>query len=394
MRPIYLDHAATSFPKAPGVAQAMTRYLTDVGGNPDRGGYPNANDAAMEAFTLREKLCAFFGSPDTESCIFTPGATWGLNLVLKGYLKPGDHVLVSSMEHNAVLRPLNQIPGIIVEKVPCAADGSLNVGDLAERIRPQTRLVCLAHASNVCGTVLPVAAVGALCREKNIAFVIDAAQTAGHIFVNREAFNADAVIVPGHKGLLGPQGIGAVLMRPSFARQVEPLIAGGTGSHSNQETQPSELPDKFEAGTKNMPGIYGFLAAVDYVAPRMAAMHAHAMQLCGILLIGALQLPNTRVLGKQGVDDRVAVVALDFPGLDNAVVSDRLSREFGIATRCGLHCAPSAHRTLGSYPQGAVRLSIGEHTTEDEITYTFTTLQTIVSHRQSFAQGQGESSTY
>ncbi|MCE5344050.1 MAG: aminotransferase class V-fold PLP-dependent enzyme [Eubacteriales bacterium] len=387
MRSIYLDHAATSFPKAPGVAEAMTRYLTNVGGNPGRGSYAAATDAEIASFTLREKLCALFGSPDAESSVFTPGATWGLNLVFKGYLKSGDHVLVSSMEHNAVMRPLNQIPGLYIEKVPCDSEGSLVVGDLSTRIRPQTRLVCLTHASNVCGTLLPVEAVGALCRERGIAFVVDASQTAGHVSVDREKWNADAIVVPGHKGLLGPQGIGAVLMLHAFAQLVEPLVAGGTGSRSNMETQPSELPDKFEAGTQNLPGIYGLLAAVAYVTPRMEALQAEAMRLCGALLDGASRLPNTRILGKQGVEGRVSVVALDFPELDNAMVADRLAREFGIATRCGLHCAPSAHRTLGSFPQGAVRFSLGMGNTDEDIVQTLSALETIVTQRHTFAQG-------
>ncbi len=387
MRSVYLDHAATSFPKAPGVPEAITRYLTAVGGNPGRGSYTAATAAENAAFTLRENLCTLFDSPDPESCIFTPGATWGLNLVLKGFLRAGDHVLVSSMEHNAVMRPLNQIAGLTVEKVPCAPDGAMNAADVAARIRPETKLVCVAQASNVCGTLQPVEEIGAVCAERNVRFVVDAAQAAGHVPVSLMRFHADAVVVPGHKGLLGPQGIGAALMRPAFARLVEPLVSGGTGSRSNMETQPLELPDKFEPGTQNMPGIYGWLAALTYVAPRMAELNADSLALCGALLAGAARLPHTRILGKRGTEGRVAVLSLDFPGLDNAMVTDRLSREYGISTRCGLHCAPSAHRTLGSFPQGAVRFSIGYRNTRDDIDYTLSALEAIVTERRSFAQG-------
>lgn len=385
MQKIYLDHAATSFPKAPGVPEAMVRYLTDVGGNPGRGSYQTAMSAESTMLTLREQLCTLFDSPDPECCIFTPGATFGLNLVLKGTLHPGDHVLVSSVEHNAVMRPLNQIAGITIEKVPCAPDGSLLAADVAARFRPETRLVCLTHASNVCGTLLPVAEVGALCREREIAFVIDASQTAGHVPVRRVAFGADAIVMPGHKGLLGPQGIGAVLLSPSFAAQLRPLVSGGTGSRSNMETQPEELPDKFEAGTQNLPGIYGLHAAVAYIMEHQQAIQQENMRLCGLFLEGAARLPGVRILGKPGVEGRVSVVSLDFPKLDNAMVADRLAREYGISTRCGLHCAPSAHRTLGSFPQGSVRFTIGHGNTQAEIAQTLEALSTIVTQRKTFA---------
>jgi cysteine desulfurase family protein len=390
MRTIYLDNAATSFPKAPGVPEAMTEYLTAVGGNPGRGSYMAATEAEDVSFTLREQLCAFFGSPDAEACVFTPGATYGLNLVLKGYLRNGGHVLVSSVEHNAVMRPLHQIPGLEVEQAPCAADGSLRPEDVADRIRPDTKLVCLTHASNVCGTLLPVEAVGAICAERGVPFVVDAAQTAGHLPLNREAIHADALVVPGHKGLLGPQGIGAVLMRPAFARRTAPLVAGGTGSRSNLETQPEDLPDKFEAGTQNVPGQYGLLAALTYLQPRAETLRAEAMRLCGLLLEGVARLPHARVLGKMGTEGRVAVVAVDFTGLDNAAVAGRLASDFGVYTRCGLHCAPSAHRTLGSFPQGAVRFSVGMGNTEDDIRATLSALRAVVTGRRTFAPGSGD----
>ncbi len=387
MRTIYLDNAATSFPKAPGVPEAMTEYLTAVGGNPGRGSYRAATEAESVSFTLREKLCAFFGSPDAEACVFTPGATYGLNLVLKGFLQNGGHVLVSSVEHNAVMRPLNQKPGLDVEKVPCAADGSLRPEDVAARFRPDTKLVCLSHASNVCGTLLPVEAVGALCAERGVPFVVDAAQTAGHVPLDLLYIHADALVVPGHKGLLGPQGIGAVLMRPAFARRVAPLVAGGTGSRSTLETQPEDLPDKFEAGTQNLPGQYGLLAALTYLEPRAEALQAEAMRLCGLLLEGVARLPHARLLGKPGTEGRVSVVGVDFTGLDNADVAGRLSSDYGVYTRCGMHCAPSAHRTLGTFPQGAVRFSIGAGNTEADIRDTLAALRAITANRHSFIQG-------
>ncbi|HNW85794.1 MAG TPA: aminotransferase class V-fold PLP-dependent enzyme [Candidatus Limiplasma sp.] len=386
MQNIYLDNAATSYPKAPTLASEMCRYLTQVGGNPGRGSYAAATDAEMTGLTLRERLCELFGSPDAQACVFTPGATWGLNLVLKGFVRPGDHVLVSSVEHNAVMRPLRGFAGVDVEKVPCAEDGTMRVEDVASRIRPYTRLVCVTHASNVCGTLLPVEEIGALCQSRHIALMVDAAQTAGHLPLHRTRMGADALVIPAHKGLLGPQGIGAVLMDATFAKLVRPLISGGTGSRSHLETQPLDLPDKFEAGTLNTPGIYGFLAALNYLAPLRAGFATESMRLCGLLLEGAAQLPHTRILGKSGLEGRVPVVSMDFPGLDNAMVADRLARDFQIATRCGLHCAPAAHQTLQTYPNGTVRFSIGAFNTEAEILETLNALRTIVTERRTFAQ--------
>lgn len=382
---IYLDNAATSYPKAPNVPQAMLKYLQDCGGNPSRGSYQAATAAETTMLLLRETLCKFFDSPEVESCIFTPGATFGLNLLLKGFLRPGDHVLVSSMEHNAVMRPLNQLNGVLVEKVPCAPDGTLRVSDVEASIRPETRLVCLTHASNVCGTLLPVEEVGALCKAHGITYIIDAAQSAGHVPVHRKAFNADAVVVPSHKGLLGPQGIGAVLMSRSFAEQVTALVAGGTGSRSSMETQPEDLPDKFEAGTQNLPGIYGLYAAMQYISAHREAIHQADMHLCGEFLEGVSKLPNVRILGKQGLEGRVSVVSLDFTDMDNAMISNQLARKYGISTRCGLHCAPSAHHTLGSFPQGSVRFAIGYGNTQAEIAETVSALQAIVSQRTLYA---------
>jgi len=386
MQTIYLDNAATSFPKAPGVPEAMSHYLMDVGGNPGRGSYAPVTQAELKTLTLREKLCAFFQSSDPEACIFTGGATAGLNLVLKGILQPGDHVLVSAMEHNAVMRPLHQLSGVQIEKVPCDAEGVMSAEALITRIRPETRMVCLTHASNVCGTLLPVEAVGEECHARGIPFVVDAAQTAGHVPVSLERFHASALVLPAHKGLLGPQGVGAVLMREAFAHRVLPLITGGTGSRSDQETQPEELPDKFEAGTQNTPGIYGFLAAMEYVAPRLNEICAQTMWLTERFLAGVISLPHTRLLGKATLEGRVPVISLDFTDQDNAMVADRLAREFGIFTRCGLHCAPSAHRTLGSFPQGSVRFSIGAFNTQEEIDRTLEALRIILTDRKSFAQ--------
>ncbi|MDD3409388.1 MAG: aminotransferase class V-fold PLP-dependent enzyme [Eubacteriales bacterium] len=367
MQSIYLDNAATSFPKAPGVAAEMTRYLCEIGGNIGRSGLGPDSGADMAALTLREELCAGFGMAEPECCFLTPGATFGLNQALKGLLKPGDHVLVSSMEHNAVMRPLHQIQGLQLEKVPCAPDGTMDPRDVAVRLRPHTRAVCMTHASNVCGTLLPVADIGAICAQNGVPFVLDASQTAGHIPVDGGALHADAIAFPAHKGLLGPQGIGALLTTRAFAHRLEPLVSGGTGSRSESEFPPSDLPDRFEAGTANIPGVYGFLAALRYTLPRMEAIHAHDMALCERFLDGLQTIRGVRLLGTRNPRRRVAVISVVFQTVDNAEAARRLQYDDHILTRCGLHCAPSAHQTLGSFPGGAVRFSFGWSNTQEDV---------------------------
>lgn len=370
MQGIYLDNASTSFPKAPGVGRAMLRYIGRIGANVNRGGYPAAADAADVVLSLRESLCRLFGAPSPEYCVITPGMTWGLNMALRGYCRPGDHVLTSSMEHNSMMRPLDDLQrqGVCVERVPCRADGGMDVCALERMLRPDTRLVATLHASNVCGTILPAEQIGALCQKRGVAFLLDAAQTAGHLELDMASLGADALIVSGHKGLLGPQGIGVLMLSARFARELVPLCTGGTGSRSDSLRQPEELPDKFEPGTLNLPGIFGLARALRFLERRgIPAIRRHEMALCARFLRGISQLSGVRLLGTGDLERRVAVIALDFVGQDNAQVAYRLDKRFGIATRCGLHCAPLAHQTLGSYPAGAVRFSIGWRSTVREI---------------------------
>lgn len=364
---IYLDNAATSFPKAPLVGERMKYYIENIGATVNRGVYAAAQEVGLQTLTLREQLCTLFHHADPTCVILTAGATAALNLAIKGSLRAGDHVLVSGMEHNAVMRPLVQL-GVVFDRVPCNTEGRLDLAAIEPLIRPNTRLFVLAHASNVCGTVQDAEAVGKLCKLHNIPLVLDAAQTAGHFPVDFAAFGLSALAVPAHKGLLGPQGIGALLVTPEFAARLDPLIAGGTGSASDSEEMPPYLPDRFEAGTPNLPGVYGWSAALDYVnRVGVAALRRHELALTERFLAGVRDNAEVRVLGTQTLARRVGVVALDFPRLDNAEVSDRLEREFGILTRCGLHCAPAAHKTLGTFPRGAVRFSFGYATAGEEI---------------------------
>lgn len=367
---VYLDNAATSYPKAPGVASAMADYVEKVGATINRSSYASAQEAGLVTLSLRERLCRLFNHPDPTHAVLTPGATAGLNMVIKGLLRPGDHCLVSSMEHNAVMRPLVQLEreGVAFERIPCDAQGRLHLEALPGMIKLNTRLVVMAHGSNVCGTVQDAEAVGKICRERGVPFALDAAQTAGHIEVDFERFGLAALVVPGHKGLLGPQGIGALLLDADFARRLTPLVAGGTGSASDSEELPGWMPDRFESGTPNMPGVYGWEAALGWLENTgIETLENHEKTLSKRFLEGIYGLKNVKLYGITVPERRTGVFSVGFLNCDNAEAAWRLEREFGILTRCGLHCAPSAHKTLGSFPEGSVRFSTGWANTEADI---------------------------
>jgi len=369
MRTIYLDNAATSFPKPDGVSACMKEYMDTVGATINRSVYGAAQDAGLVTLLLRERLAKFFHFPEPPThVILTPGATAGLNMVIKGLLKPGDHCIVSSMEHNAVMRPLLQLSGVEFDRIKCNREGLMDPKAVRTLIRPNTKLVIMAHGSNVCGAVQDAEAVGKICAEAGIPFVLDVAQTAGHIDIDFEKWGLSALVAPGHKGLLGPSGIGVLLLKDSFAKLLDPLIAGGTGSASDSEYLPDYLPDRFESGTPNLPGIYGLEASMRFLeAQGLEDLHAHEMALCARFLEGLKDIPGATVCGPQGLDNRVGVISLDFIGQDNAEVAYRLETEFGILTRCGLHCAPSAHKTLDTFPRGTVRFSLGFASTEADV---------------------------
>ncbi len=370
MNTIYLDNGATSFPKPPAVAQAMLQYMTEVGASINRGVYGSAQAAGMTTLMLREGLCRLFHHSDPTHCVLTAGNTMGLNMVLRGWLRPGDHCLVSSVEHNAVMRPLHDLAeqGVTFDRIPCDRDGHLNPADIPALIRPNTRLLAMAHGSNVSGAVQDAMAVGAICHEHGIPFVLDAAQTAGHWPIDFEAMHLSALSVPGHKGLMGPSGIGALLLSDDFAKNLTPILTGGTGSASDSEAQPDYMPDKFESGTPNLPGIYGFHAAVDFILDTgVEVLQERERQLTKYFLDKLRDVKDIRLAGPWDLENRVGVISVDFVQVDNAEAAYRLEQDYGILTRCGLHCAPSAHKTLGTFPQGTVRFSVGHYTTEAEI---------------------------
>ncbi len=369
MKTIYLDNAATSFPKPEGVSDAMKTYIDQVGATINRSVYGSAQDTGLVTLQLRERLKKLFHFPEPVThVILTPGATWGLNMAIRGFLKPGDHCLVSSMEHNAVMRPLLQLPGVEVDRIPCNREGLLNPQDIGPLIRSNTKLLVMAHGSNVCGSVQDAKAVGEICAKHGIAFVLDAAQTAGHYGVDFTDFQLSALCVPGHKGLLGPSGIGALLMTDAFAKALDPIVAGGTGSASDSEYLPEYLPDRFESGTPNLPGIYGWEKALRFVENTgVEALRRHEMALCQRFLEGLESIQGVALCGTKDLNRRVGVISVDFLNQDNAEAAFRLETEFGILTRCGLHCAPSAHKTLGTFPRGTVRFSLGFASTESDV---------------------------
>ena len=367
---IYFDNGSTSWPKAPGVAEAMSQLLLNGAFNINRGNYEGAYEVESIVYETRELLAELFHCPDSRNVIFTPGITHSLNYFIKGFLKPGDHVIVSGLEHNAVMRPLYQMSkrGVSYDVAHTDSEGLVDIASVESLIRPETKAIVMTHASNVCGTVVPIKEIGTLCEENQIFFVVDSAQSAGTIEVNMQECKIDFLAFTGHKGLLGPQGIGGFLISDKLNRQMESFIAGGTGSISDSYEMPEHLPDKYESGTMNLPGIIGLHAALKYIKEvSLEKIHAKKMELAEYFISQIKNIPGVRIAGKQDTIDRVAVVAVDFMEWDNAMVAFDLEQEYGIMTRVGLHCAPLAHKTLNTYPQGVVRFAFSGSNTKEEI---------------------------
>lgn len=371
---IYFDNACTSFPKPDSVADVMVDYIKNIGANINRGCYTSAYSVEETVYETRDLLCKLFNGPDPRNVVFTKNITESLNFIIKGLLNPGDHVLVSSMEHNAVMRPLTQEldNGITFDRIPCAIDGTMNVHDIEALIGPNTKAIIMLHASNVCGTILPVMEVGAICKKHNLFFILDSAQTAGSIAIDMEAMNIDALSFTGHKGLLGPQGIGGFILKDHMISKITPLISGGTGSISHTEDIPDFMPDRFEAGTMNIPGIIGLNASLKWITETgIGNIYRSEMSLTEHMLNELIKLEATtggiKVVGKKSMDLRTSVISITTPGHEQSQIAFALDEDYGIMTRVGLHCAPSAHKTLDTYPTGTIRFSFGPHNTHDEI---------------------------
>ncbi len=367
---IYLDNAATSWPKPPCVASAMVRFIEETGANPGRAGHRMAVEASRVVYRAREAVAELFHAADPLRVVFGANATEALNLALT-VLRPGDHVITSGMEHNSVMRPLRakERHGVRLTVVPCSPEGWLDPHDVEQAIRPQTRLIVLTHASNVTGTIQPIREVGRIARERNLLFLVDAAQTAGAYPIDVEADGIDLLAFSGHKSLYGPMGTGGLVIGsrvdPSW---LSPLRRGGTGSRSESEEQPDFLPDLCESGTPNAVGLAGLAAGVGWVLGRsVAAIRAHEMALTDRLLEGLRRIPGVVVHGPRDAARQTATVSFLITGMAPSEAGLRLDEVHGIMCRVGLHCAPSAHRTIGTFPTGTVRFGLGAFTTEEEV---------------------------
>lgn len=371
---IYLNNAATSWPKPAEVAEAMSKFLLQGGANLARGAN-SERDLETLNFVLdcRFKLAEFFNGyedQDPRYITFCANITEALNIVLRGYLKPGMKVLTSSMEHNAVMRPLRflESQGVILKVLPCESDGFLKPEVLERELKfNKYDLMVMSHASNVSGTVQDIERIAEICKLNNLNLVLDTAQTAGVLKLDVKKLNLAALCFTGHKGLMGPQGTGGVVWRPDFAAQVTPIISGGTGSFSHLEYQPEDLPDKFESGTPNLPGIAGLNAAVTWLNKvGIDNIKNREHELGEYFLNKIKDFKNLKLSGKQDMTGRLAVFSLNFDNHDNGVLADELSR-LGFETRPGLHCSPSAHKTLNTFPGGSLRVSLGYFNSFDEI---------------------------
>ena len=386
---IYMDNAATSFPKPEEVPMAVYDYMTKLGTNVNRGGYATAYDTESVVFECRELIGALFHAPDYKNVVFTRNITESLNVVLKGLLHSGDHVIVSSMEHNAVMRPIRQLEkkGVSFTRAQCESDGSLKPEKLLSCLRPDTKAVVMTHASNVFGTMLPIQEVGAFCKENGLVFILDSAQTAGVFPIDMEKMHIDILCFTGHKGLLGPQGIGGFILRDELVLKIEPLISGGTGSLSNVETVPEFMPDRFEAGTPNLPGIFGLHAALNWLrklgekslseettehcfSAALEKIREHELHLTEefLTLLEPLEKEGKlKIIGKKDTKMRTGVVSIQTLTRELSDTAFQLDTRYGIMTRVGLHCAPSAHKTMGTYPTGTIRFSFGFANTDKEV---------------------------
>ena len=368
---IYFDNTATSWPKPPGVAKAMAHYLNEVGANPGRSGHRLAVEAARIVYATREAVAELFKAPDPLRVVFGANVTEALNLALWSLLRPGDRVITSGMEHNSVMRPLRALErqGVEVTVVQCSPEGFLDPADVEAAIQPDTVLIVLNHASNVVGTLLPVAKVGHIARRHDLLLLVDAAQTAGAYPIDVQADAVDLLAFTGHKSLYGPMGTGGLVIgeRVNPAR-LKPLKRGGTGSRSEREEQPDFLPDMCESGTLNAVGLAGLADGIRWVREQgVEAIRAHEVALSQQLIDGLRAVPGVTVYGGLDATRQTATVSFNIVGMEPSEVGLRLDEEYDIMCRVGLHCAPAAHKTLGTFPVGTVRFGLGAFNTPDQV---------------------------
>jgi cysteine desulfurase family protein len=374
---LYLDNAATSFPKAPGVPEAVARFLNHVGVSAGRAGHGLARQADALLWETRTLVARLLGVGDPGRVVFSLNVTHALNTALLGLLRQGDHVVTSAVEHNSVMRPLRHLEaarGVGVSVVPCSPQGLLDPGELVARLTPQTRLIVLTHASNVTGSLLPVEEVAAA--KGRALLLVDAAQTAGCIPIGMEAAGIDLLAFTGHKAMLGPPGVGGLCIGPHI--EVPPLVRGGTGTASDRDEHPAGLPLALEAGTHNMAGLAGLREAVSFLLTQgvQAVMEAEG-RLMDALLAGLEEIPGVHLYGPPRGTHRAPVLSLNVAGVHPSHVAAALEQAYGILVRDGLHCAPAAHRTMGTFPDGAVRISPGPFQTVRDMERTVEAVRSI-----------------
>lgn len=370
-RVIYLDNAATSWPKPPAVAAAMVRFLDEVGANPGRSGHRLSIEAARVVYRAREAVAGLLGVPDPMRVIFCANATHALNLALRGLLRPGRHVITTGMEHNSVMRPLRalQAEGVALTVVECSPHGVLDPLAVERALRPETSLIVMTHASNVVGTLMPVKGVADIARAHGVLLLVDGAQSVGALPVDMGELGVDLLAFTGHKALCGPTGTGGLVIGERVdTSRLDPLMRGGTGSNSESDLQPEFLPDKFESGTMNVVGLAGLEAGVRWLVEQgLEELRSRECALTARLIEGLGRIPGVEVKGTLDASRQLPVVSFTLRGVDLGELGLRLDEEFGIAARVGLHCSPIAHRTLGTFPTGTVRFSLGALSTLDGV---------------------------
>ncbi|MGI6466619.1 MAG: aminotransferase class V-fold PLP-dependent enzyme [Sphaerochaetaceae bacterium] len=366
MKTIYLDNAATSWPKAPTVAESVASFITNSSVNIGRGSYERAYEVALEVDNCRNKLATFFGSEESRNVVFALNVTHALNTLIVGLFTKEDHVLVSGMEHNAVMRPLTTLK-IPYSIIPCNLEGEVFVDQIKPLIKKNTKAIIITQASNVSGTIQPIRNVASIARENNLLIIVDAAQAPLDSTLSLTKDCLDAIAFTGHKSLLGPQGVGGLVLSNQLAKDIKVTITGGTGSKSDLLEMPQFLPDKFEVGTQNLPGIVGLSSALTFIEQNKDKIVKHEKRLTEMLLNYFLSDQRINVIGPKTTKGRTSVISVDFPSLDNSEVADHLYLDSKIECRVGLHCAPIAHKTLNTFPKGTVRFSLGYSTSEEDI---------------------------
>lgn len=376
---IYLDNAATTFPKPESVYRDMDDCMRNYCANPGRAGHKLAMMSARAVSDCRDAVAKLFNIKDSMDVVFTFNATDSLNLAIKGFLNPGDHVVTTTMEHNSVLRPIMELEKIGVEHTFVQADseGGISPVDIEKAIKPNTKLIVTTHASNVVGTLVDIKAIGMIAHDHDIAYLVDASQSAGVYDIDVEDQHIDMLALPGHKGLLGPQGTGVLYVNPKI--RLKSMREGGTGSRSEEIVQPDLYPDKYESGTHNTPGLVGLKAGVEFIlSTGIEKIRSHEEELTQYFIDELSKISKVKIYGPMDAKKRAAVVSISIEGLDSSEVSFILDRTYGIETRPGIHCAPLAHKTLGTIEEGTVRFSIGYFNTKEEIDSTIEAINYII----------------